>query len=63
MEHNILIDRLNRYIDEHELIRRGDKILLTVSGGVDSMVMLHLMASLGYKDRKSVCRDRVSLCV
>lgn len=48
MDSNILVERLNRYIAEHELISRNDRLLLTVSGGVDSMVMLHLMASLGY---------------
>ncbi len=48
MDNNILVERLNQYIAEHELIRKGDRLLLTVSGGVDSMVMLHLMASLGY---------------
>ena len=48
MDNNILIERLNRYIAEHELIGRHDRLLLTVSGGVDSMVMLHLLASLGY---------------
>ncbi len=48
MDNNILVERLNRYIAEHELIGRHDRLLLTVSGGVDSMVMLHLLASLGY---------------
>ena len=35
-----LLDSFQRYIDENDLATHDDKILLTVSGGVDSMVML-----------------------
>ncbi len=43
-----LRDRFSRYIAQRQLIKPEDRILLTVSGGVDSMVMLHLFASAGY---------------
>ena len=43
-----LLRRLRRYIDEEGLCRPSDRILLTVSGGVDSMVMAHLMTAAGY---------------
>ncbi len=36
------------YIEQEEFITHDDKILLTVSGGVDSMVLMHLFASQSY---------------
>ena len=43
-----LIDAFQRYIEENRLLTRDDRILLTVSGGVDSMVMLSLFTRCGY---------------
>ncbi|MDR2936584.1 MAG: tRNA lysidine(34) synthetase TilS [Rikenellaceae bacterium] len=43
-----LIDRFQDYIREKGLIPAREKILLAVSGGVDSMVMLHLFVRCGY---------------
>lgn len=48
MHNNALIDNFGKYIERHSLFTRDDKILLTVSGGVDSMVMLSLFAESGY---------------
>ncbi|MBO7312414.1 MAG: tRNA lysidine(34) synthetase TilS [Alistipes sp.] len=45
----LLLDGFERYIEENELFTHDDKILLTVSGGVDSMVMMALTAAAGYK--------------
>jgi tRNA(Ile)-lysidine synthase len=39
--------KFKRYISENNLLRPGEKILLGVSGGVDSMVMTHLFMQLG----------------
>lgn len=44
----MLTDKFEGYIKLNQLINRDDKILLAVSGGVDSMVMLHLFARCGY---------------
>ena len=44
-----LIDAFQRYIEESRLLTRDDRILLTVSGGVDSMVMLSLFVRSGYR--------------
>ena len=43
-----LIDAFQQYIEENRLLTRDDRILLTVSGGVDSMVMLSLFTRCGY---------------
>ena len=43
-----LIEAFQRYIDENNLVTHDDRILLTVSGGVDSMVMLSLFVRCGY---------------
>lgn len=36
------------FIEHHQLCKREDKILLAVSGGVDSMAMLHLFQEHGF---------------
>jgi len=38
-----MFERFIRYIRENNLINQGDRVLSAVSGGIDSMVMLHLM--------------------
>ncbi len=43
-----LQERLESYIEQNSLIADSDKILLTVSGGVDSMVLLDLFADSKY---------------
>ncbi len=40
--------RFIEYIEKNEFVTHDDKILLTVSGGVDSMVLMHLFASQNY---------------
>lgn len=44
----MLVDKFRKYITEHALVNPDDKILLTVSGGVDSMVMMDLFVNAGY---------------
>ncbi len=46
--HSNFVENFQGYISRHELFTHDDKILLTVSGGVDSMVMLALLATAGY---------------
>jgi tRNA(Ile)-lysidine synthase len=43
-----MLDEFKRYIAVHNLAKAGDKILVAVSGGVDSMVMTQLFLELGY---------------
>ena len=45
----LLLEEFEKYIAENELFTHDDKLLLTVSGGVDSMVMMALTAAAGYR--------------
>lgn len=44
-----VLEQLLNHIRRYTLCKTTDKILLAVSGGVDSMVMLHLMVEAGFK--------------
>lgn len=48
MRKNRLLEHFKQYNERHALFSHQDKILLTVSGGVDSMVMLSLFVEGGY---------------
>ena len=48
MRKNRLLEHFKQYNERHLLFSHQDKILLTVSGGVDSMVMLSLFVEGGY---------------
>ncbi|WP_420387107.1 tRNA lysidine(34) synthetase TilS [Roseivirga sp.] len=43
-----MLDRFLEFIKKHALFNEKDKLLLAVSGGVDSMVLLHLMQQTNY---------------
>ena len=42
-----MLNEFKKFIAENDLIKPGDRILLAVSGGIDSMVMTHLFLRLG----------------
>ena len=37
-----MLQKFKKFIADNNLIKPGDRILLAVSGGIDSMVMTHL---------------------
>jgi len=41
------VQKLSSYIASHRLMQPGERVLLTVSGGIDSMVMAEAMHALG----------------
>jgi tRNA(Ile)-lysidine synthase len=45
----MMIQRFSAFITQHNLFRPQDRLLLAVSGGVDSVVMAHLFALAGYR--------------
>jgi tRNA(Ile)-lysidine synthase len=44
-----MVNRFKSFITENQLCRPGDKILVAVSGGMDSMAMLSLFLKTGYR--------------
>lgn len=50
-----LLEKFRRYIVEHKLATPESRIILTVSGGVDSMVMMHLFVETGYNVAVAHC--------
>lgn len=43
-----LVDSVSQYIQEHRLLDDGERVLVGVSGGVDSMVCTQVLRTLGY---------------
>jgi tRNA(Ile)-lysidine synthase len=43
-----MIKKIQKYIDDRSLLLKGDKVLLAVSGGKDSVCMAHLFSQLGF---------------
>lgn len=50
-----MISGFSKFISENNLIKPSDRILLAVSGGMDSMVMAHLFQMLNYKTGIAHC--------
>lgn len=59
-----MLKAFQKYIQSKSLFDNNDKILLAISGGVDSMVMLHLFKEAGYNFQIAHCnfklRDKAS---
>ena len=46
---NSILEKFQEYVKRNDLFTKQDKILLTVSGGVDSMVLMSLCVNSGYR--------------
>ncbi len=43
-----MLERFREYIKEHQLLGRNSSLLVAVSGGIDSVVLTHLVHAAGY---------------
>ncbi len=50
-----LLESFQKYVAENDLATSDSRILLTVSGGVDSMVMLSLFTRSGFRTGVAHC--------
>jgi tRNA(Ile)-lysidine synthase len=49
------IKKTSQYIEKHQLISTNETIVVGLSGGSDSVVLLHILVSLGYKCLAAHC--------
>lgn len=47
--------RVNRFIEEHSLFSRNDKVLVALSGGADSVALLRVLLALGIQCEGAHC--------
>ena len=48
-------ERVEQYVLQHELISPGDKVLIGLSGGGDSVALLHILKSLCARLDFTIC--------
>ncbi len=56
-----MINRFKDYIRQHKLINKDEEVLLAISGGIDSVVMLDLFSRTGMKFAISHCNFKLRM--
>ena len=51
----MFIRRVSQYIEEKHLLQPGDKVLVALSGGADSVALLRVLLRLGYVCEAAHC--------
>ena len=50
-----MIHRVAKFIEQNRLLSYGEKVLVTISGGADSVALLLILQKLGYDCRAVHC--------
>ena len=50
-----LVKKVQQHIHQHRLFKQDDRLLLAVSGGLDSVLMLEILHQLGYNITVAHC--------
>ncbi|MBQ9339288.1 MAG: tRNA lysidine(34) synthetase TilS [Paludibacteraceae bacterium] len=51
----MLLNTVEEYIRRHELVQSDERVLVALSGGADSVTLLHILVSLGYSCEAAHC--------
>ena len=54
-----LIKKVQQHIHQHRLFKQDDRLLLAVSGGLDSMLLLEILHQLGYNITVAHCNFKL----
>ena len=54
-----LLKKVEKYITDNQLLKSDEKVIVGVSGGADSMALLHMLVTLGYKCIVAHCNFRL----
>jgi tRNA(Ile)-lysidine synthase len=55
----MILSKVNSFVEKNHLLVIDDKLLLAISGGVDSMVMLHVFQQLNYSIHVAHCNFKL----
>lgn len=58
----MILHRISQYIDNENLFKKTDKILVALSGGADSVALLRLLTQLGYYWRSGTLQLPLARC-
>ena len=62
MKDNVL-EKVRAFIAETRMISAGDKVLVALSGGADSVAMMHILMTLSEQLGFSVCAAHMNHCL